>query len=117
MKRSVGLLFLLFLLTPFSSQAQVTVDIPGWNVVPDSLMQIWHLGKDQMRRIKVIEEDYSTERDEVWSTPDVDDQEKTRRLMKLGEARMGEIKGVLGTTSFDLWQKAISAATTPKAVD
>lgn len=104
MQRGLGLLLILFLLLPVTLRAQVANDIPGWEILPDSLMQIWHLDADQVRRIKVIEEDYSTERDEVWGTPNLEEQDKVQQLGRLGVARMEELKGVLGSTHFGSWQ-------------
>ena len=60
-----------------------------------------------MRRIKVIEEDYRTEREETWGALDLNAQEKTVRLYKLGDARMAEIKGVLGNADYERWQQVL----------
>ncbi|MGB3524945.1 MAG: hypothetical protein WBB32_03140 [Flavobacteriales bacterium] len=110
MQRGLGLLFLFSLLLPLTVRSQAVQNIPGWEVLPDSLMQVWHLDKDQIRRINVIEEDYATERDEVWSTPDMEEQDKVQQLVKLGAARMEEIKGVLGTTHYENWQAVLRSA-------
>ncbi len=107
MPRGLGLLFLLFLFFPLTLRSQVVQDIPGWNILPDSLMQLWHLDKDQVRRIKVIEEDYSTERNEIWGTPQMEEEEKIQLLGKLGIARMEEIKGVLGAIHYASWQQVL----------
>lgn len=98
------------LLLPLSVCGQAITDIPGWHPLSDSLMQIWHLDKDQMRRIKVIQEDYATERKEIWGTPNMEDAEKVRTLTRLGTARMEEIRGVLGTANYERWQQVLKAA-------
>lgn len=110
MRRCHLFLFLALIGVPASSRAQSPSDVLGWELLPDSLMQVWHLDKDQIRRIKVIEEDYATEREELWSTPDSDDREKELRERKLGESRMAEIKGVLGNTNFARWQEVLQRA-------
>jgi|GEM_PF-2102984 len=110
MYRRMPLCFFLLFLAPLSARSQAIGDIPGWHILPDSLMQIWHLDKDQVRRIKVIQEDYAAERKEVWSTPNMVDTEKTRALTRLGTARMEEIKGVLGTANYGRWQQVLKAA-------
>ena len=109
MCRWISLLGLLLLL-PLSVCSQAITDIPGWHPLPDSLMQIWHLDQDQVRRINVIEEDYATEREEVWSTPDLDEPGRIRELSRLGAARMEEIKGVLGTAHYDQWLAILRSA-------
>src|SRR5690606_38586177 len=106
MCRWISLLGLLLLL-PLSVCSQAITDIPGWHPLPDSLMQIWHLDKDQVRRIKVIQEDYAAERKEVWGTPNMEETEKVRALARLGTARMEEIKGVLGTVNYGRWQQVL----------
>ena len=110
MPRSLGILFILFLFLPLTLRSQVVQDIPGWQMLADSLMQLWHLDKDQVRRIKVIEEDYSTERDEIWGTPQMEEEEKVQQLGKLGVARMEEIKGVLGAVHYGAWLEVLRSA-------
>ena len=41
-------------------QAQNGVAVPGWDPLPDSLFLIWGLEQDQVRRIRVIEEDHDS---------------------------------------------------------
>ena len=43
MLRTGSFLFLWLALVTASVRAQDTADIPGWELLPDSLMLIWHL--------------------------------------------------------------------------
>ena len=103
MLRTCFLLCLLFVFAPAVVRAQGTADIPGWQMVPDSLFLIWHLDQDQIARLRVIEEDYDTERQHVAANMKTGTEQEAR-LRKLGASRMNEIKGVLGAEYFSDWQ-------------
>jgi hypothetical protein len=112
MPRNCVLICLFFALAPAALHAQGLSDVHGWEVVPDSLFLIWHLDQDQIKRLRVIETDYDTERQHVAVNTKADAAAKDARLRKLGKARLNEIKGVLGTEYFSDWRKRMNAVPT-----
>ena len=111
--RNCLLILFLYSLTPTVARAQDVTTIPGWEILPDSLFLIWHLDQDQITRLRVIEEDYDTERQHVAANVKVDEAGKAARLRKLGIARLDEIEGVLGGEYFSDWRDRIRG-TAPK---
>lgn len=80
-------------------------NIPGWYPLPDSLFLIWDLEQDQVRRIRVIEEDHTVERAEVLANAAMSAQAKDQRLEQLATERRREIKAVLQIKQFEDWER------------
>lgn len=92
-------------ISSIASQAQGTSDPYRWESLPDSLFLIWHLDKDQIDRLRVIEEDYTTERGNVTNDTRLSTAQQQQRLKQLGDSRREEIKGVLQTEYYIDWQR------------
>ena len=87
------------------ARAQGEPSIRGWDPLPDSLFQIWGLEGDQMRRLRVIEEDHNAERAEIMKDASLTDQARVQRLEQLAIERRKEIKAVLQVKQFEDWER------------
>lgn len=92
-------------ISSIATQAQGTSDLHPWEPLPDSLFLIWHLDKDQIARLRVIEEDYVTERGNATNDTRLSPAQRQERLKRLGDSRREEIKGVLQTEYYIDWQR------------
>jgi hypothetical protein len=88
-----------------SAVAQNGVQIPGWYPLPDSLFQIWELEHDQVRRLRVIEEDHNTERAEILNMQGLGTTDRDKRLQQLASERRREIKAVLQVKQYEDWER------------
>lgn len=88
-----------------TARAQGEQPIRGWDALPDSLFQIWGLEGDQVRRLRVIEEDHNAERAEIMKDPSLSEQARTVRLEQLAGERRKEIKAVLQVKQFEDWER------------
>jgi hypothetical protein len=75
----------------------------GWFPLPDSLLNTWRLPSDQVRRLRVIEEDYNGERVKLMAETGVTDAQRGERLRELAASRRNEIRAVLPMRQFDDW--------------
>lgn len=75
----------------------------GWDPLPDSMINTWRLPHDQVRRLRVIEEDFNTERAKVMSETGLTDAALEERLRELAGLRRKEIRAVLPMRQFDDW--------------
>ena len=110
MLRTGLFIFLFYSLTATVLRAQDVTNIPGWEVLPDSLFLIWHLDQDQIHRLRVIEADYKTEWQHIAADTRTDAADKEAHLRKLGASRMDEIEGVLGGEYFSDWRDRLQGA-------
>jgi hypothetical protein len=78
----------------------------GWFPLPDSLLNTWRLPSDQVRRLRVIEEDYNGERVKLMAETGVTDAQREERLRELAASRRNEIRAVLPMRQFDDWVAA-----------
>ncbi len=79
----------------------------GWDPLPDSLYLAWDLPADQIRRLRVIEEDYNAELAKVMADVSFTDVARESRLRTLAQARLNEVRGVLPMRQYDAWQDMI----------
>jgi hypothetical protein len=86
------------------SMAQ-TVDVPGWDPLPDSLHTIWKLDPDQVKRLRMIEEDHETEKAALLANKAISTDQRDQQLRELANARRNEIKAVLQLKQFEDWQR------------
>lgn len=75
----------------------------GWDPLPDSMINTWRLPHDQVRRLRVIEEDFNTERAKVMAETGLTDAAREERLRELAGLRRKEIRAVLPMRQFDDW--------------
>src|SRR5436190_1073102 len=75
----------------------------GWNPMPDSLFLVWKLDDDQVRRLRVIEEDYDTERMKVMADKALTTGARDHALSGLADKRRKEVKGVLQPAQYEDW--------------
>jgi hypothetical protein len=78
--------------------------IPGWHPLPDSLFTVWRLESDQIRRLRVIEEDHNTERVTILSSA-LPATQKEAKLQELAGERRREIRAVLQVRQFEDWER------------
>jgi hypothetical protein len=102
-KTAATMLLSLFLC--LSAKAQEAPPVPGWDPLPDSLFTFWRLETDQVRRLRVIEEDHSSERTRILADKRMPPAEKDRALQQLAVERRREIKAVLQLKQFEDWEK------------
>lgn len=106
-------LFCLFWCMPFATNvaAQDTVLLTqvGWDPLPDSLVNAWRLPQDQVRRLRVIEEDYNGERSKLMSDASLSDGGREARMRELANQRREEIRAVLPMRQYDDWLAASRA--------
>ncbi len=88
-----------------TAQAQNGVAVPGWDPLPDSLFLIWDLDRDQVRRLRVIEEDHDSARAEIQADQNLSADDKDRQLQDLARERRNEIRAVLQVKQFEDWER------------
>ena len=93
-----------------TARAQGEQPIRGWDTLPDSLFQIWGLEGDQVRRLRVIEEDHNAERAQIMADASLTDEARTQRLEQLAAERRKEIKAVLQVKQFEDWERRSRSA-------
>ena len=79
----------------------------GWYPLPDSLFLIWKLDADQIRRLKVIEEDHEAERAKVMADMEISIPERDERLRKQAVERRNDVRSVIGGRFADDWYKRL----------
>ncbi len=88
-----------------TAKAQNSSAIKGWDPLPDSLFLIWNLEQDQVRRLRVIEEDHEMERRDIMANKALNSQQQQEQLEKLAVQRRSEIKAVLQLKQFEDWAR------------
>lgn len=88
-----------------SVKAQTNGAIRGWDPLPDSLFLIWALEEDQVRRLRVIEEDHEADRMAITTNKGLSDQQRQQQLEELAAQRRQEIKAVLQLKQFEDWER------------
>ncbi len=104
----MGVVVLALCFHSMALHAQEASSIPGWYPLPDSLYLIWQLDQDQVRRLKVIEEDHEVERSAIAADPTIPPQERMRQLEQLASVRRKEVKAVLQLKQFEDWERRFS---------
>lgn len=91
--------------------AQETVDLPsyGWYDLPDSLFRRWKLDEDQVKRIRVIEEDYDTERSKLMADMRWSVVQRDARLRDMAAKRRDEVGHVINAEQFEEWKRLSKA--------
>lgn len=103
--RTIILIVLIGLFTAtISAQDTALLSRVGWDPLPDSLMMTWGLPQDQVRRLRVIEEDYRAELRKAMAEAPRSEADRDARLRSLAQARKSEIRGVLTMRQYDAWQ-------------
>jgi hypothetical protein len=75
----------------------------GWYPLPDSLFLIWKLDADQIRRLKVVEEDHEAERAKVMADMELSIPERDERLRRQAAERRNDVRSVIGGRFADDW--------------
>ncbi len=88
-----------------AASAQNGNTIAGWYPLPDSLFLIWDLEQDQVRRLRVIEEDHNLDRAEILADQSLSPVSRDQRLEALAAQRRTEIKAVLQLKQFEDWER------------
>jgi hypothetical protein len=94
--------------------AQTDLARIGWDPLPDSLFQAWGLNADQVRRLRVIEEDHDAERAQLMSQGSLDEATREQRLRQLATERRREIRAVLQVKQFEDWERRSGRAAAPR---
>ena len=74
-----------------------------WNPLPDSLFLRWKLDVDQVKRLRMIEEDYEADRSAVVNDRGMSEAARDAAVRQLANARRNEVKGVLRAEHYDDW--------------
>jgi|SRR5690606_27930847 len=88
-----------------TTQVQAQNGVPGWDPLPDSLFLIWGLEQDQVRRLRVIEEDHDSARADIQADQGLSAEERDRQLRDLAMERRKEIRAVLQVKQFEDWER------------
>lgn len=101
--RLMGLIIAVLLACPL--RAQEPIDLPGygWYDLPDSLFLRWKLTEDQVKRIRVIEEDYNGERATLMSESAMSGSQRDAELRALANKRRNELSHVLSKENYSDW--------------
>ena len=105
MRALLLMLAVLISASTYAQQADAVLAEAGWNALPDSLFLRWKLEDDQVKRLRVIEEDYDAERSKVLNDRSMSAGARDAAVRKLADARRAEVKGVLQPEHFDDWIK------------
>lgn len=103
-------LLLALMLLPVAVLAQQPDPIlaqAGWYPLPDSLFLIWKLDADQIRRLKVIEEDHEAERAKLMADMDLSIPARDERLRQQATERRNDVRSVIGGRLADDWYKRL----------
>jgi len=102
--RAINLLAAVLFAVAAAAQQPSAVPVnAGWNSMPDSLFLEWKLEDDQVKRLRMIEEDYDTERNRVVSDTALPASGRDAALTRLAEERRNEVKGVLQPKHYADW--------------
>lgn len=109
-RRSLSLLALvLAMATCAHAQDAATLTRLGWYPLPDSLFKTWGLDRDQVRRLRAIEEDYAVDRSTLMRSA-LPDAERERRLRAMAAERSAEIRAVIHSQHFADWERRMRAS-------
>ncbi len=107
------LIFLIALLLSIfwpSKEIFAQTAVSGWDPLPDSLHTIWKLDQDQVRRLRMIEEDHEAERVVILADKSMSSDLRDQRLKELASSRKNEIKAVLQVKQYEDWERRCRAA-------
>lgn len=86
-----------------AQQPGPALDQLGWYALPDSLFLIWKLDADQVRRLKVVEEDHETERSRLMADMELSIPQRDELLRKEATERRNDVRSVIGPRLTDDW--------------